>query len=505
MATGRPSSVTATPLRSISHACLPGQMAAKRTSAADGLLVAAEIDGIEGRPADAERQYEAAIQRSRRGGFLQCEALASELAGEFYSRRGLATNADAHLRNALECYERWGCVAKTKKLQLSYPHLRSPRDAPGTSDTVHRPVALLDAEAVDKASHALAGEMALPDLLAKLMRIAVEHAAAERGFLILLEDGEPYIEAMAATGAGTLDVAVGRSTITAFDVLSSALRYVLRTRERLVVDDAAASWLGIEDQYARELRPKSVLCLPIYRSSEVIGALYLENNLLSGAFTPERITVIDFLASQTSVWLENARLYARLRRNEVWLREAQRLSSTGSFCWWVSSDTFELSDQAFRTYDLDSGAVVTLDALRQRTHPNDVQTFQQIVELARGAAPGLNYQFRLLLPDKSVRYLHLVAYCTREPDGQILYIGAIQDVTSSHQTEQALRRAQAELAHVAPRPKPQCPHGFHRTRGQPATPGDRDERIDLPQHAGCRSSQHRWCAEDRREVDQGRP
>ena len=127
----------------------------------------------------------------------------------------------------------------------------------------------------------------------------------------------------------------------------STLHLVLRTRERVILDDAAAPNPFSADAYFRPKRVRSVLCLPLLKQAELIGLLYLENNLASHVFTPARIAVLELLAAQAAISLENASLYtdllqenherrtaeAALRRSEAYLAEAQRLSRTGSFGW----------------------------------------------------------------------------------------------------------------------------------------------------------------------------
>ncbi len=136
--------------------------------------------------------------------------------------------------------------------------------------------------------------MVLPSLLEKLMRLAVVHAGAERGLLILVQDDQPHIEAEATTGRGNVEVAVRRLRVTPSDLPQAALQYVLRTHERLVLDDASAEGLDADDEYVSRNRPRSVLCVPIFRQTKVVGALYLENNLTTCAFTSDRVAVLDF-------------------------------------------------------------------------------------------------------------------------------------------------------------------------------------------------------------------
>jgi predicted ATPase/signal transduction histidine kinase len=413
-------------------------------------LVSAEIARINDRQLDAQRQYERAVRLAQRHGFLHNEALANELAGHFYHTLHLQTAADAHLQNARACYEQWGAAPKVAQIDAGHPQLRAhtPPD-PGVSATIDAPAATFDVEAVDKASQTLSSEMVLPSLLEKLMRLTVEHAGAERGLLIIVHAGKPYVEAKATTGQGSVEVTVRRTPATSLDLPQSALYYVLRTHQRVALDDASADEQYASDEYVRSNGPRSVLCLPIFKEQAVIGVLYLENNLATRAFTPGRVAVLDFLASQAAIWLENARLYSELRRSETWLREAQFLSATGSFYWHVPTGAIEFSDQMYRIYELDPRQKVTPELLAERFHPDDLPLMEEMREISRGTAVDLDYVFRARMPDQSVKYLHIVAHASRNKDGEAQYIGSIQDITQRHLAEEALGKARAELAHVA--------------------------------------------------------
>jgi signal transduction histidine kinase len=290
--------------------------------------------------------------------------------------------------------------------------------------------------------------MVLPSLLEKLMRLAVEHAGAERGLLILLHADTAFIDAEARLGPSGVEVTVQSTRITPRDLPLSALHYVLRTQERLVLDDATVQGLSPDDEYARQSCPRSVLCIPIFRQTKAVGALYLENNLTTCAFTSDRVAVLDFLASQAAISLENARLYSELRRSEALLKEAQHLSSTGSFYWRVDLDVIELSEQTCRTYELNPSRPVSLALMETRTHPEDRPSLQEMIGSARRGG-DLDYQYRLQMPNHTVKFLHLVAHATRTKDGGLEYIGAIQDVTQRRQSEEALGKVRSELAHVA--------------------------------------------------------
>ncbi len=142
----------------------------------------------------------------------------------------------------------------------------------------------------------------------------MENAGAERGLLILFRGGEPRIEAEATTGPAGIEVTVRQITVGPSDLPQSALHYVIRTQEGVLLDDASADNVYSKDEYVRQKHSRSILCLPIVKQGKLVGALYLENNLTAGAFTPDRVTVLQLLASQAAISLENASLYSDLQR-----------------------------------------------------------------------------------------------------------------------------------------------------------------------------------------------
>ncbi len=138
-----------------------------------------------------------------------------------------------------------------------------------------------------------------------------------------------------------------------------------------------------------------------------------------------------------------------LRRNEAFLAEAQRLSSTGSFSWRVTTDEMTWSEQLYRIFEFDQAAPLTPELIGSRVHPEDIPSLRGVIEPARGAGTDFECEYRLQMPDESIKYLHMVAHGTRDQDGRVEYIGAVQDVTARRLSEQALGKAQSELARVA--------------------------------------------------------
>jgi PAS domain S-box-containing protein len=138
-----------------------------------------------------------------------------------------------------------------------------------------------------------------------------------------------------------------------------------------------------------------------------------------------------------------------LRRSAAFLAQAQQLSRTGSFSWRVATDEITWSEELYRIYEFDQGATITFDLIRGRVHPEDLTLYEKMVEQARNGADGFEWQYRLLMPDQSIRYMHAVAQATRDSDGQLEYIAAVRDVTARRLSDEALDRARSEVARVA--------------------------------------------------------
>jgi PAS domain S-box-containing protein len=286
-------------------------------------LVLAEIARLEKRDGDALRLYEEAIHSARDNGFVQNEGVAHELAAQYCLAHNLETAGYAYLRSARNCYYHWGAHGKVKQLDERYPRQREER-TPTSAAAIAPPVGQLDVETVVKASQALSSEMVLPKLIEKLMRIAVENAGAERGLLILLRGGDLLIEAEAVTRPGGIEVAVRQTTVAPSDLALSVLHYVIRTQEGVLLDDASTDKVYAKDEYVRPKHSKSILCLPIVKQARLVGALYLENNLTPGVFTPDRVTVLQLLASQAAISIENASLYSTAKEAEEKIRQSEK-------------------------------------------------------------------------------------------------------------------------------------------------------------------------------------
>ena len=140
---------------------------------------------------------------------------------------------------------------------------------------------------------------------------------------------------------------------------------------------------------------------------------------------------------------------AVLRRNEAFLAKVQEVSATGGFYWWPETGQVYWSEQVYRIFELDPAAPLTTELRQSRIHPDDLPAHKEVVARAVSEARDFEYQVRLLMPDNSVKYLHSLAQATRDAEGNLLYVGAVQDVTQRRQSELALSKVRSELAHIA--------------------------------------------------------
>ena len=161
------------------------------------------------------------------------------------------------------------------------------------------------------------------------------------------------------------------------------------------------------------------------------------------------VTFLDITARKQAEVAKDLRSEEELRRSEAFLAEGQRLSLTGSFSWRVAANEITWSEQLYRIYEFEIGVPVALELIRTRVHPEDRALLEKMVEHARNGESDFEWQYRLLMPDNSIKYLHAVAHATRGPNGELEYIATVQDVTQRRISEEALARARSELGQVA--------------------------------------------------------
>ena len=197
-----------------------------------------------------------------------------------------------------------------------------------TQSTTRAEVSSIDLATVMKAAQAIGGEIDLERLLAKLMRILIQNAGARKGFLVLEHDGQPLIQARGAVDVPEVHVLQGAPVAASRDLAPAIVNYVWRTSESVVLADAASDPTYGSDPYIARHKSASVLCTPVLNQGRLVGVVYLENDLTRGAFTPDRLQVLQLLSAQAAIAISNARLFAevsrlrdRLQAENVYLHE----------------------------------------------------------------------------------------------------------------------------------------------------------------------------------------
>ncbi|MDJ0840462.1 MAG: AAA family ATPase [Acidobacteriota bacterium] len=317
-------------------------------------LMEAELARLQGRHHRAAERYDEAIEGARRTGFPGDEALAHELAAGFYLGRGRFKAAAAYFKDALRLFSLWGAEGKAAALrqrirQLDHwelercledersthqaggllsgdpmslsttSHSVTTSSSTGSSDTSEM-TAALDHVSVMKSSLAIASEISLHKLLAKMMEIMTENAGARHGLLILEREGRYHIEATAGISSTPFPEEGALLLDDNPRLPTTLVRYVLRTGKEVLLEDAAGKGPFHDDPYLHEHAVRSALCLPIRLKSRLLGVVYLENKLVPGAFTSERVATLNIILHQAAVSLENAMLFEEAKRAEAQVR-----------------------------------------------------------------------------------------------------------------------------------------------------------------------------------------
>lgn len=283
------------------------------------LLLGAEQSRLDGEQLEAMTGYDQAIASARKHELVHIEAFANERAGRFHLEQGRDKVGKGYMREAGNRYSMWGASAKVEQLRHEFPDIVD--DAERGDDQLTRDPRVIDLASVLKSSRVLTSEIDLQRLLEITLTIVIENAGAERGVLVIAEGDQLRIEASGRIDGPRVDISAFADAPILLEqaddlpICVAIAQYVARTRDTMVLDDAHARGRMAENPYIARNRIRSVICTPLIQQGRLFGLIYLENNLVAGAFTPGRVETLKLIASHSVIAIQNARLYANLNRH----------------------------------------------------------------------------------------------------------------------------------------------------------------------------------------------
>ncbi|WP_420137795.1 trifunctional serine/threonine-protein kinase/ATP-binding protein/sensor histidine kinase [Sphingomonas sp.] len=416
-------------------------------------LVGAEMARIDGNALQAMHLYEQAIQAAEEHGFTHIQALANELASRFYAAEGFETIAATYRREARHSYLGWGAIAKVRQLDRGAAHSADLQVSSATS-TVASPAESLDLTTVIKVSQAISGETALDRLVDTLMRTVMEHAGGEHAVL-LLADGDGWREeAHALVEADDILVRSQEDGALNIPLPRSLLRYVARVKESVILEDALLPNALSGDPYFKGRYVRSLLCLPLINRSNVIGLLYIENNLAPGVFTSSRLAILKLIALQAAISLENARLYQDIAERESKIRRLVESDVIGIVIWDLDGRLVDANDAFLSMLQCDRADLKAGLRWFDMTPPEwqDKHIQEEAEELRTTGAMRAREKEYFRKDGSRVPVLIGAAVFESQPNQGVAYILDLTDLkraeAEARENEQRYREAQTELAHA---------------------------------------------------------
>ncbi|MEH2051660.1 trifunctional serine/threonine-protein kinase/ATP-binding protein/sensor histidine kinase [Nostoc sp.] len=445
-------------------------------------LVEAERQRVFGNKAEAIEHYDRAIIGAKENDYIQEEALANEIAAKFYLDWGKQEIAQSYMTKAYYGYARWGAKAKVADLERRYPQLLTPilqktRTTFSVNETVFALGTVtstssssssssvsdsLDLAAILKASQSISGEIELEKLLSSLLKIVIENGGADKCVLMLLRDDRLLIKGSIIEGSEP--VVLQRLPVEESPDIPLKLIYkVKNNRQTAVLLDATADPTLANDPYIIRQQPQSILCSPISHQGKLLGILYLENKLTTGAFTSDRVQLLNLLCTQAAISLENARLYERSLENAQQLeRSLDELSAAQSrfhnlvnnvpgvvYQYHMSADgVISLSYISADSYSLleitPQQAIANWQFFDNMVHPDDAVSYQQSQTQAIQALSPWQWSGRIITPSGIIKWIHGESRIQIFADGSMVWDGLFLDISEQ---QAALReRKKAELA-----------------------------------------------------------
>jgi len=446
-------------------------------------LVEAERHRVLGNKTEAIDFYERAISLAQENEYIQEEALGNELAAKFYLDWGKPKVASGYMQEAYYCYARWGTKAKIADLEKRYPQLLSPilQRSSSTLSTQEMILPLgtvtstnsatasssicdaLDLATILKAYQALSSEIKLEKLLSLLLSFVIENAGADQCVLMLLSEESLAIEGSIALGKEP--VVLQHLPIEDSQEIPLKLIYKVKHQMQTVVFvDARNEPILANDRYIISQQPKSILCSPILHQGKLQGILYLENNLVTGAFTEDSVELLNLLCTQVAISLENARLYEQSQQDAQQLEQSLcELSASNSrfhnlvdnvpglvyqFCISPSGSrtlTY-MSADCHRLYEVNPDeAIANVQILGDMIHPDDIAEHNQsLADSIKNLNPW-HWEGRIVTPSAIIKWVHSEARISKRADETLVLDGMTWDISGRKQAELALEQKSQDL------------------------------------------------------------
>ena len=331
-----------------------------------------------------------------------------------------------------------------------YPHLCPEERVADSRSTISEHIEHLELATVLKALQAVSGEIVLERVIETLLRMAIEHAGADRGVLLLTSGAGLLMQAEATVDATGVRVQLRERPVSADDLAESVVQYVARTQETVILDDASTSDPFSTDVYIRRAHARSILCLPLVKQGRLVAVLYLENHLAPGVFTPARIAVLQVLAPQAAMSLENSRLYRELELREAKIRRLVDANIVGVAITRVDGAIIEANDAVleicgYTREDVRSGRL----RWRELTPPEWQAASDRAVAQLQQTGTFDVFEKEFIRKDGSrVPVLLAGAAVDDTRKESVVFVVDLTERKRAEQERERLRQIQADLAHV---------------------------------------------------------
>jgi PAS domain S-box-containing protein len=432
------------------------------------ILVEGELARIQGDFTQAETHYDQAIALAAHHGFIHECALTAERVAQYWLVRGKTLCAQGYLSTAFNGYKQWGAKRKLSMFKSQYEsslketipttlsHLSINQETTLSSDTLR----FLDLSSILKASQTISGEIELSKLLRNMMQIIVENAGAQKGAVLFVEPDETLVVQAEYAADGTITTLQNIPLSRWANGARAVIEHVKREQKPLVIDDARKHEQFGYDPYISQTQAKSIFCVPLLKHTELRAILYIENNLLSHAFTPDRMQPVLVLTIQMAISLENARYVAeqialnhqlteQSTRRQIAeqslhavthdLKLALEASQAGTWNWLLSTNYISLDATNCALFGLKPGEFKgTYEAFLELVHPDDRGELKQNVQRCLEQDIPYRAEYRVIWPDGSQHMIaaHGHVYRDMETGKPIKTAGVCLDITERKRLEQ---------------------------------------------------------------------